>query len=171
MRIIHTSIIILFLFFLQSCSDEQQQAFSKLKGQLGTLYDLQSLIEEQIEEGEVGVRIQNGEALTVSLVNTRFNEMEQIQREEKANALTIDIKNFIKQHEDLSDLTFLFITFVEHDNYLIANFTKTLDYYRFELNDSEQANSDDQTRCVYLFTATETQLTPGFIDYYCGGIG
>ena len=133
MRHILTIAALALSIFLQSCSDEQQQAFSKISGQLGSLYDLQGVIEEKLEEGDVGVHIQNGTSLTISLVNTEFNDKSKKQRENKSHELTGEIKAYIATHEDLSALKYLFISYVENQNYLIAHFTNTIDYYQFSL--------------------------------------
>ncbi len=137
MRYVLKVTVIFLSIFLVSCSEEQKASFSKFSGQLGDIYKLQSVIKEKLEKGEVGVYIQNGISLTVSLVNTEFNDKSREEREKKAEALTKEVESFINDHEDLSSVKHLFITYVINKNYLIVNSTNTVDYYRFSLEKGE----------------------------------
>ena len=71
-RNIFSALVAMLLIF--GCSDNFSSSVGKFTNQVGGLFAIKKLVDQQLTEGESGIHIQNGRTITISLVNTAYNE-------------------------------------------------------------------------------------------------
>jgi hypothetical protein len=143
MKLPYKFLLVFSMLMLTACTEEQRDTISGLSGQLDSIYELKTVIDGKLEEGESGLNINNGIALTITLINTEFNGKSAEEREAKANQLLTVVTEFIAQDKNLSTVKLVTIAYVKHEmKYLIVNFNETIDYYQFDLEQSNQSPSE-----------------------------
>jgi hypothetical protein len=140
-------LVLVSTLLLIACSDEQQEAISNFGGQLSDILELKREIDSTLQEGESGVNINNGIALTISLVNTELNGKSAEEREQKANELLTMITEFIAKYQSLSTVKYVTIVYVKHETkYLIVNFNEPIDHYSYDLEENDQETPESEPR-------------------------
>jgi hypothetical protein len=151
MKWLYLPLFFITILMLSSCSEEQRDAISNFGDQLSSILELKGAIDGTLEEGEAGVHISNGVALTISLINTEFNGENAEQRKQKADQLLAVVSDFIARHDNLSKVKYVTIAYVKHETkFLIVNFNETIDYYSYDLEQRDQTTpGPSQQRMAY----------------------
>jgi len=143
-----TLTVILFFLMLTGCSENFSSSVGKFTNQVGGLFAIKKLVDQQLTEGESGIHIQNGRTITISLVNTAYNEDTFENRKSLAintAQLVSDHINYKPEYKSVHDIV---VTFVRHEKkFLIVDYTQTFDIFSFEVSELKQ---DSSTRGVKI---------------------
>jgi hypothetical protein len=110
--------------FVSNCNFDNSY-FSDLND-LNKLYEG---IRKEYKVNTVQVKLHNETSLTVNLVNSKFNDLEEPAKREKAREI---VKYIVKNYKDSNKLESIGITYGVHRNYIICNFRSSLDTHFFE---------------------------------------
>ncbi len=126
------------------CSDDFSSSVGKFADQVGGLFAIKKLVDQQITEGESGIHIQNGRTITVSLVNTNYNEDSFENRKSVAIKIAHIISDHILDKPEYQSVENIVIAFVQHEKkFLIVDFSRTFDVFPFGISELRQATSSE----------------------------
>jgi hypothetical protein len=122
------------LLMLSVCGCGVDSMVGRLWGQMGELLAIKKAIDETLTEGETSIHIQNGKVVTLSLVNTEYNDRQAPEREKAAeNVLNILLEQ-IEAKEEFKHVDTVIVNFIRYEKkFLVVDYTMTIDYYIFNL--------------------------------------
>ena len=140
-----TFTVFLSLSILTGCSENLSSSVGKFANQVGGLFAVKKLVDQQLTEGESGIHIQNGRTITISLVNTAYNE----DTSENRKSLAINTAQLVSDHindkPEYKSVQNIVVAFVQHEKkFLIVNYTQTFNVFHFEVSKFKQ-NSFSQS--------------------------
>lgn len=128
-------IVAVLALLLPACTQEQRKTISDL-------FPLRDALIKQYQVSDVGVQVQNGRFLSISFVNSAFNQLPRIEQETKAK----EIATFAKAHyASTQKIEAIGVSFVVHKNYVFIQFTNALNSFFFktsDLPDSEPGSAE-----------------------------
>lgn len=137
-----TFTVFLSFLILTGCSENFSSSVGKFANQVGGLYAIKKLVDQQLTEGESGVHIQNGRTITISLVNTTYNEGTSENRQSLAIKTAQLVSDHINDKPEYKSVHNIAIAFVRHEKkFLIVDFTQTFDIFSFEVSELKQGPS------------------------------
>jgi len=120
---------------LTGCSDNFSSSVGKFANQVGGLFAIKKLVDQQLTEGESGIHIQNGRTFTISLVNTAYNEDTFENRQSLAKKTAQLVSDHINDKPEYKSVQNIVVAFVRHEQkFLIVNYTQTFDVFHFEVS-------------------------------------
>ena len=139
-RNIFSALVAMLLIF--GCSDNFSSSVGKFANQVGGLFAIKKLVDQQLTEGESGIHIQNGRTITISMVNTPYNEDTFENRQSLALKTAQLVSDHINDKPEYKSVHNIAITFVRHEKkFLIVDFTQTFDIFSFEVSELKQDSS------------------------------
>ena len=136
-RNIFSALVAMLLIF--GCSDNFSSSVGKFANQVGGLFAIKKLVDQQLTEGESGIHIQNGRTITISMVNTPYNEDTFENRQSLASKTAQLVSNHINDKPEYKSVHNIAIAFVRHEKkFLIVDFTQTFDIFSFEVSELKQ---------------------------------
>lgn len=137
-----TFTVFLSLLILTGCSENFSSSVGKFANQMGGLFAIKKLVDQQLTEGESGIHIQNGRTITISLVNTAYNEDTFENRKSLAIKTAQLVSDHINDKPEYKSVQNIIITFVHHEKkFLIVDYTRTFDVFPFEVSELKQKTS------------------------------
>ncbi len=134
--------VFLSFLILTGCSENFSSSVGKFANQVGGLYAIKKLVDQQLTEGESGIHIQNGRTITISLVNTTYNEDTFENRKSLAIKTAQLVSDHINDKPEYKSVQNIIITFVRHEKkFLIVDYTQTYDVFPFEVSELKQGTS------------------------------
>jgi hypothetical protein len=97
----------------------------KAGSEFSAMVDLQQKVAQTYQSGTVSVQIMNGNALNVSLVNSKFNDMTKTQQAERAHEIALFVKDNYTGKAKIEQIT---ITFVKNNQVGPINTNWTYSY-------------------------------------------
>jgi len=120
---------------LSACSEQIGAAVGQLKGQLAAFFEIKSAIDKTLASGECTLHIQNGQVITLGLVNTELNDAAADVRKSKAEELGNFLLEQIADRDQFKDVTTIVVSFVHYEKkYFVISYTETVDHYVFQLS-------------------------------------
>jgi hypothetical protein len=134
-----TFTVFLSLLVLTGCSENFSSSVGKFANQLGGLFAIKELVDQQLTGGESAIHIQNGRTITISLVNTAYNEDTFENRKSLAIKTAQLVSDHINDKPEYKSVQNIVITYVHHEKkFLIVDYTQTFDVFPFEVSDLKQ---------------------------------
>ena len=132
---------------LTGCSDNLSSSVGKFANQVGSLFAIKNLVDEQLTEGESGVHIQNGRTITISLVNTAYNKDTFENRKSLAIKTAQLVSDHINDKPEYKSLHNIVIAFVHHEKkFLFVDYTQTFDVFPFEVSELKMGASTQSVK-------------------------
>jgi len=133
-RNISSALVAMLLIF--GCSDNFSSSVGKFANQVGGLFAIKKLVDQQLTEGESGIHIQNGITITISMVNTAYNEDTFENRQSLALRTAQLVSEHIIDKPEYKTVHNIVITFTHHEKkFLIVDYTQTFDVFPFEVSE------------------------------------
>jgi len=129
MRILR--LLILLGIVVSGCSNAKEAYKS-----LGDLQQLHADLTTKYKE-ELSLNINNDKYLSISIINSKLNELPIEQKKQKAREIAVYAVGSYKNSNELETVS---VGYVIHKSYIIINYTEAMEQYRF--NVSELKNSD-----------------------------
>ncbi|HKA23326.1 MAG TPA: hypothetical protein VKN18_33990 [Blastocatellia bacterium] len=99
--------------------------------QLKNLIPLRAELVKQYNEQNIELRVVNGSTLTIALINSRFNDLQSDERQQKAR----EIATFAKNHyASIDTIESLGVSFVSSKSFIIAS-SNQVENYIFRKNE------------------------------------
>ena len=134
--------VFLSLLILSGCSENLSSSVGKFANQVGGLYAIKKLVDQQLTKGESGVHIRNGRTITISLVNTTYNDDTFENRRSLAMNTAQLVSDHINDKPEYKSVQNIVITFVQYEKkFLIVDYTQTFDVFPFEVSELKQGTS------------------------------
>lgn len=133
--------VFLSFIILTGCSEKLSSTVGKFANQIGGLFAIKELVDKQLTVGESSIHIQNGRIITISLVNTTYNEDTFENRKSLAIKTAQLVSDHINDKPEYTSVQNIIITFVQHEKkFLIVDYTQTFDIFPFEVSELKQDN-------------------------------
>ena len=127
-----TLFAVLLTLCLIACGSDSM--IGQLWGQMGELFKIKETIDDTLVQGETSIHIQNGEVITLGLVNTEFNDVEAPEREKAAEVVLHILKEQIEAKAEFKNVNTVIVNFIHHDKkFLVMDVTVTIDYYVYNI--------------------------------------
>ena len=131
-RNLHALGVLLATLCLFACGSDSM--VGQLWGQMGELFTIKEAIDESLVEGETSIHIQNGNVITLGLVNTEFNDLEAPEREKAAENVLNILMTQIEAKEEFKKVEKVIVNFIHHEKkFLVVDVTMTVDYYVYNI--------------------------------------
>ena len=124
--------VLLLAFFSTSCGSDSMMG--QLWGQMGELFKIKAAIDNTLAHGETSIHIQNGNVITLGLINTEYNDVEAPEREKAADEVIDVLMRQIETKQEFQNVKTVVVNFIHHEKkFLVMDFTMTVDYYVYSL--------------------------------------
>lgn len=124
-RIFLSIILICTMLAINGCSEE-------MRGQFGTMFEIRDKLIKKYNHENISINISNGTALGINFVNSRFNDLEEKEMENKAHEIALFTVSALKEKSGIESIGVVFT--VNEQKYLIVNYTNTLNASYFDVS-------------------------------------
>ncbi|MGD8520755.1 MAG: hypothetical protein PVF56_06385 [Desulfobacterales bacterium] len=124
--------VLLLVFSSYSCGPDSM--VGQLWGQMGELFKIKEAIDSTLTHGETSIHIQNGNVITLGLINTEYNDVDAPEREKVADEVIDVLLKQIEAKQEFQNIKTVVVNFIHHEKkFLVMDFTMTVDYYIYSL--------------------------------------
>jgi len=122
--LVYCSFLLAILPGLSACTEE-------MRGQFGSMFEIRDRLVEEYNHEQIRINIHNGTSLTITFVNSPFNNMKAMDRKSGAQSIATTTVESFEHDTRLRKLT---VSFTQHESkYLVVNYNKSFGSYSFDV--------------------------------------
>lgn len=122
--LVYCSFLLAFLPGLSACTEE-------MRGQFGSMFEIRDRLVEEYNHEHVSINIHNGTSLTVTFVNSTFNDMSTKDRKAGAQSVASTTVASLEHNTGIRKLT---VAFTQHETrFLIVNYNNSFGSFVFDV--------------------------------------
>lgn len=117
--------------FLLACLPALSACTEEMRGQFGNMFEIRDRLIKEYNHDQVSININNGTSLTVTFINSSFNDMSKKNREAGAQSIASTTVASLERDTRVKKLT---IAFTQHESkYLIVDFNNSFGSFVFDV--------------------------------------